>query len=314
LARFTLLEIQRSNQSLVAKMYEKTLALKTDPFDPKLPDPAPKDLVGNPLLLDCYPELEKLFCWELGDLLDFDTGAGEMLFGITPAKPSVVANEGILIIRGGRATGKTTFASHLKRRILDAQGPEGKPLQLFTFEKSASNSGDFQQQMSAFESEIKGKLGPSRVNLFVYIENVPPLGFESVNALFEALNGHFRVYLLTTTDNDLTQYQLDWYYGAKIKLMETRNMSLKDVERYISHRVKQFRSFDRKEIEQASDVFPFGPTAPSRILGQKDEPIRVVNRWLSRAIVSHHKRLLETEPDLDVAVAPASKLASLLIS
>jgi hypothetical protein len=294
-------------------MYEKTLALKTNPFDPELPDPkGPRDLAGKPLLLDAHPELEDLFCWDLRDLRHCDDDAAEVLFGMAPAKPAVVVNEAILVIRGSRASGKTTLASHFKRRILATFRSDSGAWVLFQPKEGTSDAVGFRDQIKLLETEIKEKVGANPANLFVFLENVPELGFDRVTQLFARLEGHFRVFLMTTTDPNLTQDELDTY-EPKIALFETCKMNLADMEAYIRHRIKLFRSPVRQEIEQTSNLFPFGPTAPSRILGQKDVPIRMVNRRLSREIVNHHKQLLANEPELDVARVPASKLPSLLI-
>jgi hypothetical protein len=304
-------------------MYQKTLGLGDNPFNPQFPSLKLIDLAGSPLPLDRhYDALEPLFDRQIANIGESDDVICDLLFGVKPSEASqgnIVKRQIIFIFRGGRGTGKTTLSFYVKKlveaNVSPLQDKWHTKTQSFSANEDPPDIGAFRNKIDALHNEIIKDSGNDERSLFILLDNVPPRGFPRIVDLYEGCIQHFRVFVVTTTDKDLKQEHLDSFQPL-IRLIDTHNLDIKDVSTYVQDRVTHFRYPKRQEITQTSKLFPFATTAPQRLLGGPEgpsQPLRVLNRVLSREVEAHHTRLLRERPSIDVGTIPMTDLSKLLI-
>jgi hypothetical protein len=303
-------------------MFQKTLALSTNPFDPEIAN-GPQNLAGNPLRIDQHDDdaVQKLFCWKLAGLEENRARIERVLFGPKQlgTQPAAV-KQGIIVIRGGRGTGKTTLASFINRRVLkESTQPSGgwKPIETnFPATDDPTSIQDFSSRLNEVRERIKQKVGQPPDNVFLFLDDVPPGGLIGVITLFQDFKMHSQVYVVTTTDQKLSQNELDCSYAAKITIVETNNVNAVDLHSYMADRVGLYRMPKRTDFDKISPIFPWAQTAPDRLLGNQtsDQPLRLLNRKLSRQVEDHHEELLQLNPKVDIGAVAEADLKQYLIS
>jgi hypothetical protein len=294
-------------------MFQRTLALSDNPFDP-----GSRNLAGNPLRIDQDSALMQLFCWKLAGLQAKQSQIEGLLFG--PQRPgATAAKQGIIVIRGGKGTGKTTLASYVRHRILtEAVQPNGGWKCHETNFRAAEDpmrASAFSSMLDEVRKQIEAMAGQSGANVFLFLDDVPANRLISLINLFQDFNAHFQVYVVTTTDPNLDQAELDCSYAAKITIVETGNVNASDLLAYMTDRVKLFRSPPRIEFDNLSPIFPWVATAPQRLLGNQapEQPLRLLNRKLSREVEQHHLTLLQKDGNVDVGTAVQTDLPQYMI-
>jgi hypothetical protein len=294
-------------------MYQRTLALRTNPFNPAVPAAGIANLAGDPLRLDRHPELGDLICWEMGGLPAYQAWVDEMA--------EMALRERIVVIRGGRGTGKTTFASYVKRKLSSAPAPKGKWSSWDLELPRSEGPVDIEELSARFEAlktAVVTKLGAGPGSVLLFIDNLPNGGtdlFTELTNLYESLKCYFRAMVVTTEDQALSRDQLDWY-APEIKLFEIENSTPSDLHKYVRRRVSWSRDPNRAELEAASELFPFAPEAVQRVMGGENVPrqtLRVMTHRLAREIEEHDSRLRADGGAIDVGLLSPDELAPLLI-
>jgi Cdc6-like AAA superfamily ATPase len=300
-------------------MFSKTLGLSDNPFDPDFPN-GPRNLAGNPLRVDQHEALEPLFCWKLGGLEAKRSQIDGLLFGPRQpiAKPASV-RQGIIVIRGGRGTGKTTLASYIKRRVLkDAVQPAGNwkiHEASFPAAENPANMQVFSTKLSEVRKNIETMVGQTQESIFLLLDDLPANNLSGVINLFQDFNVHSQIYVVTTTDPTLLQSELDCSYAAKITIIETSNVNAVELHDYMADRVKLYRDPKRVEFDNVSPLFPWALSALQRLLSNQapNQPLRMLNKQLSRDVEAQHETLLQQNPHIDITTLPQTDLPRYLI-
>jgi hypothetical protein len=298
-------------------MFQKTLGLSNNPFDPD-DFPAMPNLSGEPLRVDEEPKLLDLFCWDVGDLLQSKLSIDRFLFGLLPAGAQSPPKPGIIVIAGGKGTGKTTLGSYIKHRLLQSAAPVGgwKDFRAdFPSVDDPTRPTAFVDRMKVLRDKLSGSLGAMRENVFVFFDDFPPNSFGAVTNLYQDFKSHNQVYVVTTTDIGLKQNELNWSVAARVKLILTRNINASELQAYMMERVSRYRDPIRGEFDKLTKTFPWAMSAAQRLVGANpnaDQPLRLLNRWLSEEVALTHTDRA-ADPAIDVATLPEKALAKLLI-
>jgi hypothetical protein len=300
-------------------MFSKTLGLSNNPFDPDLAN-GPQNLAGNPLRVDLHEALQPLFCWKLGGLEAKRAQIEGLLFGPRqPATKPTVVKQGIIVIRGGRGTGKTTLASYIKHRVLkDAVQPAGNwkfHEASFPAAENPANMQVFSTKLSEVRKNIETMVGQAQESIFLFLDDLPTNNLSGVINLFQDFNMHSQMYVVTTTDPTLLQAELDCSYAAKITIVETANVDAVDLQAYMADRVNLYRHPKRIEFDNVSPLFPWASSAPQRLLGNQapNQPLRMLNKKLGREVEAQHEMLLQQDANIDIAAVPQTDLPRYLI-
>lgn len=292
-------------------MFQRTLALRTNPFNPQLP--GLNNLAGEPLRVDEHAELCDLLCWQMGKLPEHQ----ERIKGLT-ANPM---NQGIVVVRGGRGTGKTTLASYVKQQFLKAPAPQGQwaPFdEIFPLQEGPPNLADVETRLEALREAVVARCGDGPASVLLFLDNLPSGGtelFQHVVNLYQSLNRYFRLALVTTEDENLTNANLEWY-APTITPLDLQSSTRDDLHQYVRQRVSCFRDPNRAEIDATSELFPFAPEAVERMMGGTQvtqKPLRIMNHRFAKAIASRHDELVRSGEHDDVATLSPAQLAAVLI-
>jgi hypothetical protein len=144
---------------------------------------------------------------------------------------------------------------------------------------------------------------------------VPPAGFDAVLNLYQDFKDHNQIYVVTTTDVALAQKELNWTVAARVKVLQTRNVNVAELQAYIAERVALYRDPKRAEFDNLSKNFPWAMSAAARLVGatpDADQPLRLLNRWLSEEVTDIHTKR-SADPAVDLPNLPQAALAALMI-
>jgi hypothetical protein len=298
-------------------MFQKTLGLSNNPFDPD-DFPARPNLGGDPLRVDEEPKLLDLFCWELGGLQQSKLSIDHFLFGPSPSASNVIPKPGIIVISGGKGTGKTTLGSYVRHRVSSSATPTAVWRDFWTEfppDEDPTRPTAFVDGIKALREKLSGSLGSQRENVFAFFDNVPVNSFGAVSNLYRDFKFHNQIYVVTTTDAGLKQDELNWSIAARVKLIPTRNINALELQAYMAARVKLYRDPRRDEFDSLTKIFPWAMSAAQRLVGSDpnaDQPLRLLNRWLSEEIALAHTDRA-ADPAIDVGTLSEVALAKLLI-
>lgn len=299
---------------------QRTVALSTNPFDPDarmlptVPQGLADGLGGNPMRVDLAPELAPLVCWQLGNLQELDREIGERLFESVDTGRDSVRRQGIIIIEGSKGSGKTTFASHLRRRLLDTGPPGGGQWQnvIGSYPYDIDSPRDAESQMRALREQIKREVQPgANASLLAMIDDLPRDGFRFLLELYEAFSNYFRIFLITKEADPPLGDEILWA-RPWARVIRMQNLSHEDVRKYVMQRVKHFRMPPGTQVSNASVLFPFEPDYAQKAIGDGSVPLRVINRQFGDALIAHHREL-SRQQGFDVTRVPPAELPKYLI-
>ena len=241
------------------------------------------------------------------------------LFKPTPPGVPPVPKEGILVIAGGKGTGKTSLASFVKRRVLQKSSiptVNWKDFETgFPWVADPTRPTLFVDRMTALRATLTGALSNGRENVFLFLDDVPPAGFDAVLNLYQDFKDHNQIYVVTTTDVALAQKELNWTVAARVKVLQPRNVNVAELQAYIAERVALYRDPNRAEFDNLSKIFPWAMSAAARLVGatpDADQPLRLLNRWLSEEVTDFHTKR-SADPAVDLPNLPQAALAALMI-
>jgi hypothetical protein len=296
---------------------EHTVALSTNPFDPDidaLPDVPPnlaEGLGGNALRVDLAPELKDLFCWKMAGLRELDNEVTNLLFGMDKQGNNVVRRPGIIVVEGSRGSGKTSFASHIRRRLIDAGPPGGgewrQLVKAYPYDPEALREADC--QLAALRRDLRIVAGASG-SLLAMIDDLPKGGFPRLVETFEAFPDHFKVFLVTKEDDPSLGEETKWV-RPRARLLKIPSLTSADVTEYVRHRVELFRRPDLPQFSNTSPLFPFEANYARKSVGQGTMPLRLINRRYGETLLNHHRT--HDRPNFDVAGVAVGDLPDYLI-
>lgn len=297
-------------------MFQKTLGLSDDPFNPTNFPPA-ENLAVAPLRVDEQPKLEALLCWDIGGFGEHKAEIERIIYGPLGQTSGAAQRSGIIAIVGGKGTGKSTLARYIKRRVTEAAAAGAAWRE---YVERLPDSRDLTQQsfasrFTALRSKLDGELAKTGERVLLVLDDLPERSFASVTELYMDLERHRRIFVVTTTDSSLTQKELDWSGGARVRVIETRNVNIDEAKAYVVARTKLYRDPARPEFERVSPTFPWAPSALKRHLGDAPgatQPVRVLNCNLSRDVNSYHANR-EHDQAVDMQTADEARLGQLMI-
>jgi predicted AAA+ superfamily ATPase len=198
-------------------MYQETLALGDNPFDPKNFEGKPgcsESLGRLPLRVDLCEKVVELYCEELEKFRQLEAEFKEQLRqeGYSAGKKRSNSSF-VIIVRGPQGSGKTTLASKFLK-ILHETGQPGDPDWVSKATEFRDISLD-DQQLSGVEIEqtlekLKQRITSSSDKLHVsaLIDNVTETAIGEVLKLFRQLSDRRRVFILTAHDLKLLDKNL----------------------------------------------------------------------------------------------------------
>ncbi len=83
----------------------------------------------------------------------------------------------------------------------------------------------------------------------------------------------------------------------------------------MADRVNLYRDPKRVEFDNVSPLFPWALSALQRLLGNQapNQPLRMLNKQLSREVEAQHEMLLQQDAHLDITTMPQTDLPRYLI-